>query len=265
MQDLTITLIQTALHWEDAEANFKNFSEKIEAIDGDTDLIILPEMFTTGFTMNPSDLAEPTNGNTFQWMQSIAAKYSSAVLGSVVITEDGNYLNRLLVVFPDGSSHKYDKKHLFGYAGEDKSFTAGTDRLIFEWKGWKICPLVCYDLRFPAWARNHFNSDTKQADYDLLLYVANWPKPRINAWDALLAARAIENQTYVAGVNRIGLDGNKNEYIGHSTVYDYMGNSIGGLIESDGVLSVKLSVENQIAFRKKLPFLEDGDSFSFEC
>jgi len=262
MQNLTITLIQTELHWEDVDANLNNMAEIISSITSPTDLIILPEMFTTGFTMNPAYLAESPNGKTHHWLKEIAQKSNASVLGSIIVCENDNYFNRLLVVSPEGTSYQYDKKHLFAYAGEDKAFTAGKERLIFQLKGWKICPMVCYDLRFPTWSKNHFDSIKKEADYDLLLYVANWPKPRINAWDTLLSARAIENQTYVAGVNRIGIDANNNEYIGHSAVYDYAGYNVGNLEEKDGHISVMLSKEKQSDFRKALPFLRDGGGFN---
>ncbi|MFT4536993.1 MAG: omega-amidase, partial [Saprospiraceae bacterium] len=194
--------------------------------------------------------------------QAIAQKTKATILGSLIISENGKYYNRLLVVNPDGTSHHYDKKHLFAYAGEDEAFSAGNERLIFNLKGWKVCPMVCYDLRFPAWARNSYDATTDSAAYDLLLYVANWPKPRINAWDALLTARAIENQSYVAGVNRIGLDDNKNEYIGLSAVYDFLGDTVARFGENEGLTTTKLSASSQDAFRKKLPFLQDGDEFS---
>lgn len=261
MQDLNITLIQSSLHWENADANRKQFAEKIASIEGTTDLIILPEMFTTGFTMSPEKVAETANGKTYQWMQALAEKTKATILGSLIISDKNNYYNRLMVVNPDGTSHHYDKKHLFAYAGEDKAFSSGNERLIFDLKGWKVCPMVCYDLRFPAWARNSYDTTTNNSAYDLLLYVANWPKPRVNAWDALLTARAIENQAYVAGVNRIGLDDNKNEYIGHSAVYNYLGNTIESLGENEGLTTVNLSATAQAAFRKKLPFLQDGDEF----
>jgi len=262
MQDLNITLIQSPLHWEDASANRKQFEKKIATVENQTDLIILPEMFTTGFTMNPEEVAESPNGVTHQWMLALAEKTKATILGSLIISDDSKYYNRLLVVNPDGTSHHYDKKHLFAYAGEDEAFSAGKERLIFDLKGWKVCPMVCYDLRFPAWARNSYDANTESAVYDLLLYVANWPKPRVNAWDVLLTARAIENQTYVAGVNRIGLDDNKNEYIGHSAIYDFLGDTVANLGENEGLTTIKLSASAQDAFRKKLPFLQDGDKFS---
>lgn len=261
MQNLTITMIQSALHWEDAESNRKHFTKKIEGINEPTDLIILPEMFTTGFTMNPKNLAEPADGKTHQWMLEMTVKTKATIIGSIIIEEEGNYYNRLMIVQPDGSSYHYNKKHLFAYAGEDEAFTAGNERLIFKLNDWKICPMVCYDLRFPAWARNSYDEASDSSAYDLLIYVANWPKPRVNAWDALLTARAIENQTYVAGVNRVGLDGNNYEYVGHSAVYDYLGNSMDSLGEKEGVINIKLSADSQSAFRKKLPFLQDQDQF----
>lgn len=253
---LKITIIQSELHWENAEANRALFSEKIQNIEGETDLIVLPEMFTTGFSMNAEKLAEPNNGETLQWMIQKAKKHNTAITGSVIIYEKNHFYNRLFFVFPDGSFEKYDKKHTFTLAKENETYKAGAERLILNYKGWKICPLICYDLRFPVWARN-----TK--DYDVLIYVANWPKTRILAWDALLRARAIENMTYCIGVNRTGLDGNDHEYIGHSTVYDVLGKQISTTaFEKDFTETVVLEKQHIESIRKKLQFLNDRDSFT---
>ena len=198
---MKVAIIQTALIWENPNANRIQFEEKIRGIEQNVDLIVLPEMFSTGFTMNPETVAETMNGETISWMQTLAKHKNSAITGSLVIVENGKYYNRLVFVLPSGEIKHYDKRHLFSLAGEEKVYTKGKTKLIIEYKGFKICPLICYDLRFPVFSRN-------VEDYDVLLYVANWPKPRINAWNALLKARAIENMCYVVGVNRIGEDQN---------------------------------------------------------
>ncbi len=218
-EKLKIAFIQANLHWEDAEANRKLFSKEIEKISDEVELIILPEMFTTGFSMNAENLAEKTEAKTLAWMKDWAKKKSAAITGSVIITENFNYYNRLFFVFPDGSYKLYDKRHTFTLAKEDETYTAGKDRLIVDYKGWKICPLICYDLRFPVFARN-------TEDYDLLIYVANWPEKRVNAWDALLKARAIENMSFCVGLNRTGKDGDGYVYNGHSAVYDTLGHNL---------------------------------------
>lgn len=251
---MKISIIQTDLAWENVHANLDNFSLKIEGIKEETDLIILPEMFATGFTMNPAAVAETVNGKSVTWMKQIAARYKCAVTGSLVIAENGSYYNRLFFVLPDGEIKSYNKRHLFTLAGEDKFYTAGTEKLIIDYKGWKICPLVCYDLRFPVFSRN-------TEGYDLLIYVANWPQVRTVAWDALLRARAIENLSYTVGVNRIGKDGNSHEYSGHSQVIDALGTYITAPFENDGVVTVTLDKEVLHETRKKFAFLNDRDNF----
>jgi omega-amidase len=205
---MKIALLNTTLVWENPAKNRANLEQKINSINESINLIVLPEMFTSGFTMNPKNVAETMQGETVSWLKQVAKAKNCAITGSLVITENENYFNRLLFVFPDGKIEFYDKRHLFTLAGEDKVYTSGKEKLIVTYKGFKICPLICYDLRFPVFARNVEN-------YDLLLYVANWPKPRINAWDILLKARAVENMSYVIGVNRIGNDNNNLEYVGH--------------------------------------------------
>jgi len=255
-KDFKITIIQSELHWENAEANREMFSEKIRNIEGETDLIILPEMFSTGFSMNAKNLAEENDGETLQWMISEAQKNNCAITGSIIISEKNNFYNRLFFVFSDGSFQKYDKKHTFTLAKENETYSAGNERLIVEYKGWKICPLVCYDLRFPVWARN-------TEDYDVLMYVANWPKVRTLAWDTLLRARAIENMAYCVGVNRVGFDGNDHEYVGHSAVYDVLGKQISTAnFEKEFVETITLSKNNIENTRKHLQFLNDRDSFT---
>jgi len=255
-KNLKITIIQCELHWENAEANRMMFSEKIQSIEGKTDLIVLPEMFSTGFSMNAKNLAEPNNGETLQWMISEAEKHNCAITGSVIISEENKYYNRLFFVFPDGNFQKYDKKHTFTLAKENETYSNGNERLIVNYKGWKICPLVCYDLRFPVWARN-------TEEYDLLIYVANWPKVRALAWDTLLRARAIENMAYCVGVNRVGVDGNDHEYVGHSAVYDVLGQQLSAAnFEKEFIGTITLSKEHIESNRKHLQFLNDRDTFT---
>ena len=254
-KNLKITIIQSELYWENADSNRAMFSEKIQNIQGGTDLIVLPEMFSTGFSMNAKNLSEENDGETLQWMISEAKKNNCAITGSVIISENNQFYNRLFFVFPDGSFQEYDKKHTFTLAKENETYSAGKKRLIVDYKGWKICPLVCYDLRFPVWARN-------TEDYDVLIYVANWPKERILAWDTLLRARAIENMAYCIGVNRVGFDRNDHEYIGHSAVYDVLGKQISTtFFETEFTETVVLEKEHIENNRKKLQFLNDRDSF----
>ena len=212
-----ITLLQTALHWQNPVANRAMLEETLFTLPEPTDLIVLPEMFTTGFTMNAAALAEPMNLTTFKWLKQMARQTNAAITGSYVVQENGQFYNRLIWMEPDGQFAHYDKRHLFRMADEEKTYTAGTLRLIRTWRGWRICPLICYDLRFPVWSRSR-QIAPHQLDYDLLLYVANWPAPRQLAWDTLLQARAIENLSYVAGVNRVGQDGNQHTYLGGSAL-----------------------------------------------
>lgn len=254
-EKLKITLVQSELHWEDAEANRQMFSRKLQNIESETDLIILPEMFPTGFSMNAEKLAEPNNGESLKWMISEAEKYNAAITGSVIVTENNEYYNRLYFVFPDGSYKQYDKRHTFTLAKENETYTAGKQRLLVNYKGWKICPLVCYDLRFPVWARN-------TEDYDILIYVANWPKVRTLAWDTLLRARAIENMTYCIGVNRVGLDGNEHEYVGHSAVYDVLGKQISTSSFDEFIETIELDKKHIESNREHFQFLNDRDLFT---
>ncbi|MDC8002636.1 amidohydrolase [Aureisphaera galaxeae] len=255
---LNVTIIQSHLHWENAEANRAMFSEKLVSIPEGTDLVILPEMFTTGFTMNATPLAETMEGNTIAWMKQEAIRSKAAIMGSIIIEEEGNYYNRLIFMDEKGEWQSYDKRHTFTLAGEHKTYTRGEAHLLLEYKGWKINPLICYDLRFPVWARNTQN-------YDLLIYVANWPKRRIVAWDALLKARAIENMAYCIGVNRVGLDGNGHEYVGHSAVYDVLGEQVSTEdFEKEFVEHLVLSKEHIEKNRRHLQFLNDRDAFSLE-
>ena len=257
METLRISLIQGPLTWEKPEANRGYFGKQIATLQGKTDLILLPEMFSTGFSMRSKALAEPPNGPTRQWMQDQAQKAGSAIVGSVITKGDQNYYNRLYFVFPTGNYEVYDKHHLFTYAKEDKSYTPGGKKLIVDYKNWKICPLICFDLRFPVWARN-------REDYDLLLYIANWPKSRILHWDTLLRARSIENLCYTVGVNRIGIDGNNLEYNGHSAIYDALGQKITTSDwEKEFTETTILKKSRLTKVRKTFPFLKEKDSFKF--
>lgn len=260
MQDLAVSLIQADLHWEEIDANLAMFEEMIWSID-QTDLVVLPEMFTSGFSMNAEKLAEPPGGKTFKWMRQMATQLKTAITGSYIVKEKGQYFNRLYFVHPDGSSEQYDKKHLFNLAAEGDTFTPGDERLIVTYKGWKIHPLICYDLRFPVWARSHKDGE-ELYEYDLLIYVANWPDTRIQAWDALLKSRAIENLAYCAGVNRIGKDQAAKNYNGHSGAYSAKGDE---LIFSDGeekIMTVNLSASELQDYRNDFPFQADADDFS---
>lgn len=251
---MRVAVIQSDIAWENPSENRINFEEKINGIQETVDLIVLPEMFSTGFTMNPSAVAETMEGETVTWMVALTKKKNIAITGSVVITENDNYYNRMLFVFPTGEIQKYDKRHLFSLAKEEAVFSRGNDKVIVEYNNWKICLQICYDLRFPVFARNVEN-------YDMLIYVASWPKPRINAWDILLRARAVENLSYVIGVNRVGTDGSQLEYVGHSQVIDYLGNYVIGPYENESIRIFSFDKNEMLETRKKLNFLNDRDRF----
>ena len=253
---MKIALIQTNIIWENPIENRKNLDEKINALSNDIDLIILPEMFTSGFTMNPSVVAEPMNGETIFWLKKMSKNKDCALTGSLVISENNNFYNRMVFVFPNGEIQFYDKKHLFTLAGENVVYTSGEQKVIVKYNDWNICLQVCYDLRFPVFSRNTEN-------YDALIYVANWPKVRTNAWDILLKARAVENLCYVIGVNRIGTDNNTLEYIGHSQIVDELGNFIIAPTENEGVYIADLDKPKMLETRNKLNFLNDKDDFNF--
>ena len=252
---LEVALVQAPLIWENPEANRAVFSKKLKAINTGIDVIILPEMFTTGFTMTPENSSKEEQQRTLEWMQDWAVQKNCAIVGSMVYAEKELFYNRLWFVTPDSKTY-YDKKHTFTLAGEDKVYKAGAQKVIISFRGFRICPLICYDLRFPVWARNI-------EDYDLVLYVANWPKPRINAWDTLLRARAIENMAYCIGVNRVGTDALGHEYSGHSAAYDVLGNRI-CYSEKEETCYAELSLAELKKYRNKLRFLEDRDPFSFQ-
>lgn len=285
MSNLTITGIQTSLHWENVAANLNMFEEKIKSISAKTEIVVLPEMFSTGFSMKPGELGETMEGETVKWMKRIAAEKRIILTGSVIIqdpvpgqtgTVRPEYFNRLIWMQPNGEFGYYDKRHLFAYADEDEHYTPGTKRLIASVKGWKINLLVCYDLRFPVWSRQTSppNPPEKSGqalskgeggvvapEYDVLIYVANWPERRIHAWKTLLQARAIENQCYVIGVNRVGNDGKEIYYSGDSMVVDPMGEVLYQKSHEEDIFTITLQKEKLEEVRAKLPFWKDGDNF----
>lgn len=251
---MKIALFQTSLAWENPASNRTFIEEYFMGEDVLFDLFILPEMFTSGFTMNPEKISEKMDGETVSWMKALALKKDCAVCGSLVISENNSFHNRFVFVHPNGKIDFYDKRHLFSLAGEHENYSKGNEKVIIDYKGWKICPQICYDLRFPAFSRN-------QENYDLLLYVANWPKVRSQAWDILLKARAVENLCYVVGVNRIGFDDNNHEYIGSSQIIDELGNMLLNAEDNLGVFRMELDKEKMLETRKKLNFLNDKDAF----
>jgi len=256
--ELNVVGIQADLVWEYPTENLTFFEEEINFLSENTDLVVLPELFTTGFSINAEKIAEKMNGKTVSWMQKMAKENSLAICGSLVIEENKKYYNRLVFVHPSGRIETYNKRHSFTLAGEDKVYTSGKESLIINYKGWKIYPLICYDLRFPVWARNTHN-------YDLLIYMANWPVTRINAWDTLLKARAIENMSYVIGVNRTGKDANNYEYSGNSLIVDFFGKEASNLKKNEiGIIRGTLIKTEQDSIRKKLGFLEDKDTFEIK-
>ena len=249
---MIITTIQTDIIWEDISNNLKLYQKKINSIK--SDIIILPEMFTTGFTMNPESLSETMDGQTINWMKNNAKKVNSVICGSIIVKENGSFFNRFIWVQPDGEIKTYDKKHLFSFAGEDKNYTPGESKLIIDYKGWRICPLICYDLRFPVWSRNI-------EDYDILIYVANWPSKRKFAWKNLLTSRAIENQSYVIGVNRVGVDGNGHSYSGDTSLINPSGETLYISSHVENIYTTTLEKSDLNKIRSQLPFLIDRDNF----
>ena len=254
-EQLYITLIQPDIVWEDKPANLQQYESMIAGIEGKKQIVVLPEMFSTGFSMAPERLAEPMDGHTVNWMVAMAAKNRCILAGSLMIEADGKYYNRMLWVQPDGKTGFYDKRHLFGYAGEDRHYSPGETRQIAQVNGWRINLQICYDLRFPVWARNLGDQ------YDVLLYVANWPEQRSLAWKTLLQARAIENMSYVVGVNRVGKDANGNNYTGDSSVFDPLGEKIWQHSNEVACHTVILEREALTKVRTNLPFLNDADKF----
>ncbi len=270
MSTLSLSIIQTNLHWEDKTANLQMLEQKISSIKEKTEVLVLPEMFSTGFSMKPEQLAETMEGKTVQWMQRIAQEKKIILAGSVIIEDAGHYFNRLIWMLPNGRYGVYDKRHRFAYAGEHEHYTAGTKRFITSVRGWKIHPLVCYDLRFPVWARQTSPPTPLhgverelggEAEYDVLIYVANWPEKRIHAWKTLLQARAIENQCYVVGVNRTGDDGAGIHYSGESMIVDPMGEVLYTKKDAEDIFTITLEKENLNGIRERLPFLKDADGF----
>jgi len=258
MSSLTITLIQTNLFWENKKANLKMLQEKIEAIKEKTEIVILPEMFTTGFSMRAELLAETIDGETMKWMERVAADNKIILTGSVIIEENGKFFNRLIWMLPNGEYGVYDKRHLFAFGDEHAHYKAGNKKLIASVKGWKINLQICYDLRFPVWARQDFHAENK---YDLLINVASWPAKRSVAWQTLLRARAIENQCFVVGVNRTGEDGNRIYYNGNSTIIDPLGEIIYEKNKEEDVFTYTLQKEKITEIRNQFPFWQDADSF----
>ncbi len=251
-------LIQFDTIWENKQANLEFVQNKILSLSDDVDIVVLPEMFTTGFTMNPEIVSEEEQGETLKIVQKLASAKQTAITGSWVVKEDGDYYNRLFFVFPDGSYKTYNKRHLFTLAGEEKVYKPGNEKLIVNYKGWNICLLVCYDLRFPVYSR------IVNQNYDLLVYVASWPDRRIDAWDALLKARAIENMSYVVAVNRCGIDPNGVEYSGHSQVIDFMGKHVVEPLVNEQISITELGKDPLEIARQKFAFLNDADDFEIK-
>jgi predicted amidohydrolase len=251
---LRVTLVQTELAWQDPASNRRNLAAHFRGLVGHTDLVVLPEMFSTGFSMDAETLAEDIDGPTVGWMREEAAALGCVVTGSLIVREGGRCFNRLVWARPDGSLEHYDKRHLFRMAGEQQHYAAGERRLVVDVKGWRVCPMVCYDLRFPVWSRS-------RDDYDVLLYVANWPQRRANAWTTLLKARAIENLCYVVGVNRVGRDGNGATYGGDSVALDFLGQSLSSEGGGDRVETAVLDLESLQAYRQSFPAQLDADRF----
>lgn len=254
---LDIKGVQSDTVWHRPDLNRKELSEEFASWNDDFDVLILPEMFSTGFTMEPQNIPAEEDQKTVAWMRQWAERFDALLLGSIIFREEDSVYNRLLAVRAEGSISTYDKHHLFSYAGEEQKYDRGSERLIITHNGWKICPLICYDLRFPEWSRN-------DEDYDLLIYVANWPDTRASAWKALLRARAVENQSWVAGINRVGTDENDLSYQGDSAVFNFAGEPITGLRHQRGNIRATLDRDAQDAFRDRFPFLEDQDSFTID-
>lgn len=262
MSTLTVSTIQTNLFWESKTANLNMLEDKIGQLFQKTELVVLPEMFNTGFSMNAAKLAETMKGETVAWMKKISAENRIILTGSLIIEEEKKYYNRLIWMMPNGELGYYDKRHLFAYSGEDKNFSSGNKRLITSVKGWKLNMQVCYDLRFPVWARQSFAKDENTLyEYDVLVYVANWPDRRSHAWKTLLCARAIENQCYVIGVNRVGTDANEIYYSGHSLVIDPLGEVLYHMADDEDIFTITLQRERLDEVRTKFPFLKDADGF----
>ena len=262
MQDLKITIIQSNLHWENKKENIQLFTEKIDAIEGPTDLIVLPEMFSTGFSMLPEKFSEMLDGKTVGWMAAKAKEKNCVIAGSIICEQKGRFYNRLVWMHPDRSCQVYDKRHLFRMANEVSFYSGGEEKITVDLKGWKICPLVCYDLRFPVWSRNRLRKKSGQPTYDVLIYIANWPERRAHAWKTLLMARAIENQCYVVGVNRVGVDGNDINHSGDSAVINALGEKLSTMEAlKESVETVTISYTELEKVRSSFPVMLDADDF----
>ncbi|MDR3693649.1 amidohydrolase [Mucilaginibacter sp.] len=255
MENLKVTTFQGYLYWENIDKNLQNITTRLSNIREKTNLIILPEMFSTGFSMEAEKLAEAMGGKTMKWMFKIAKEFDCVLTGTIIIKENEKYYNRLIWMRPDGTYEYYDKRHLFAMGKEHMTYTPGNKRLIVELKGWNICPMICYDLRFPVWLRN------AHAEYDLLIVTANWPEKRIAHWRTLINARAIENQAYVIGVNRVGHDGNEVYHSGDSTCIDPTGNVIYYKRDEEDLYTFTINADEVTKTRRALPFLKDEDDF----
>lgn len=263
MQDLHVTLIQSEVHWHKVDANLASFEEKIWRAEA-SDIILLPEMFNTGFSTMAKPFAEKMNGKTFKWMKNMAEQSRAVIIGSYMVSEGAGYFNRLVFMQPSGKYTYYDKRHLFRMTREDEYFSSGKDIVINKVKGWNINALICYDLRFPVWSRNKFDKENGTFLYDVLIYIANWPAARVNAWDILLKARAAENMCYVVGLNRVGMDGNGILYNGHSNVIDPKGKAYEEVVEDEFVRSYTLSGRELVSYREKFPSHLDFDTFEIK-
>jgi predicted amidohydrolase len=259
---LRVSLVQGDTRWHDPAANLEHYGALIQGLRGMTDLVVLPETFTSGFSNDAIDRAETMEGPTVQWLRDRARELDAAVTGSVQLRTESGVANRLLFVTPDGAVQHYDKRHLFRYAGEHERYSAGRDRVTVEWRGWRICPLVCYDLRFPVFSRNRFDVERAGGlDYDLLIYVANWPGVRGHAWRTLLRARAMENLCYVAAVNRVGKDGNGHTNTGDSAVIDFLGNPLSECADMEVVTTTTIFMDELRRHREHFPAMLDADRF----
>ncbi|CAH9051668.1 Omega-amidase YafV [Pseudoalteromonas holothuriae] len=254
-EKLKLSMLQLDLVWQDAAANRAAIEQQLETVSG-RDLIVLPEMFSTGFDMKPAGIAEGTDGETVAWMKSIAQQHDAVICGSMMMQVDNKYVNRFLWVTPKGEVSHYDKRHLFKFAGEDAQYSAGTERAIFQLGQWRIAPFICFDLRFPVWSRN------LDCQYDVALYVANWPKARSLQWKSLVPARAIENQSYVVALNRVGVDGNEVAYSGDSMVVDPLGETLLYAANKEVVLNIELDLPELLEVRRRFPFLQEADGFT---
>jgi predicted amidohydrolase len=262
MNELRVSTVQTELFWQDEQANLLMLEAKLAPLAKQTDLIVLPEMFNSGFSMSPEKVAQPFEGTTLKWMKAQAKALDSAICGSIAVIVNGKYLNRFIFVHPDGTTHSYDKRHCFRMSGEHEVYSAGNSKVIVEYRGWRILTQICYDLRFPVFSRNQFDAEKDQHEYDLMINVANWPEPRRNPWRVLAQARAVENLAYVVAVNRVGQDDNGNQYSGDSLVVDYQGDLIFDHQRLSAVHTSRLDLQNLVRYRKKFPAWLDADHFT---